>query len=158
LSAGDDVQHLYKYRSLAGVSAQFVERLILHNELYFPRPNEFNDPFDCCPVPSLRATRDEFARYLNDLYKRRMPRLSRADRRHSVTAILRDSLRDHRSKAAIEAFKRALDEAVNSAGVLSLSAKPDHILMWSHYADSHQGICLRFRASQTTPFLGVPSV
>jgi hypothetical protein len=49
---------------------------------------------------------------------------------------------------------RATNEAVNSAGVLSLSAKPGHILMWSHYANSHRGICIRFRASSNTPFFG----
>lgn len=48
----------------------------------------------------------------------------------------------------------AIAEIIDSAGVLSLSAKPDHVLMWSHYADSHRGICLRFRASSTTPFFG----
>lgn len=29
-------------------------------------------------------------------------------------------------------------------GILSLSKKPDDILLWSHYADSHQGVCLEF--------------
>ena len=27
--------------------------------------------------------------------------------------------------------------------------------MWSHYADSHRGICLRFKATDTTPFFGL---
>jgi hypothetical protein len=150
----DDVTHLYKYRSLSGESFRFVERLLLHNELYFSRPTEFNDPLDCCPVPSLRVTEDEFAKYLNDLYKRQMPELSSTDRRRSVRAILNDPMRNHRSGAAVGAFRTAMNDAVNSAGVLALSARPDHILMWSHYADSHRGICLRFQASSTTPFFG----
>ncbi len=37
--------------------------------------------------------------------------------------------------------------------MLSLSAKPDRVLMWSHYAASHAGICLRFsRAEWAFPF------
>jgi hypothetical protein len=50
--------------------------------------------------------------------------------------------------------KDSIAEIVELAGVFSLSAKCDHILMWSHYADSHRGICLRFRAFSTTPFFG----
>jgi len=38
---------------------------------------------------------------------------------------------------------------VNDFGVLCLSEVNDDILMWSHYADSHQGICIGFRASPT---------
>lgn len=153
MSESADIEYLYKYRSLSGRSAEFVERLLLHNELYFPRPLEFNDPFDCYPVASLDATRDELAVYLDDQYKRRMPHLSRAERRRSVSDI-KDRLRNHKSKAAIDTMNAAMSEAVNSAGVLSLSAKPDHVLMWSHYADSHRGICIRFKASSTTPFFG----
>lgn len=149
-----DIKYLYKYRSLSGDSSRYVERILLHDELYFPRPIQFNDPFDCCPVLSLQATDKEFADYLDDMYKRRMPSLSRADRRRSVSAILKDPSRNHRSKEALESFGSAMTEAVNSAGVLSLSAKYDHILMWSHYADSHRGICLRFQASSSTPFFG----
>lgn len=32
-------------------------------------------------------------------------------------------------------------------GILSLTSKRDDILMWSHYADSHKGICLEFDTS-----------
>jgi hypothetical protein len=34
-------------------------------------------------------------------------------------------------------------------GVLSLSASPSNMLMWSHYADSHKGVCLQFDTSIT---------
>jgi hypothetical protein len=148
-----DIRYLYKYRSLSGRSAEFVERLLLHDELYFPQPLEFNDPFDCCPVASLDVTEDQFTNYLDGLYKRMAPRLTRADRRRKVSDVLRD-FRNHKSKMAIDVTNKVMAEAVNSAGVLSLSAKPDHVLMWSHYADSHRGICIRFQASSTTPFFG----
>ena len=36
-------------------------------------------------------------------------------------------------------------------GVLSLSAKNDNILMWSHYADYHKGFCIQFKRSATNP-------
>jgi hypothetical protein len=146
-----DIEHLYKYRSLSGCSSQFVERLLLNSELYFPRPKEFNDPFDCCPASSFNSTQDELAAYIDGLYRRQMPHLSRAERRRQVSITCKNLLckcKDERDQIV----KLVIEEHVNSAGVLSLSAKHDNILMWSHYADSHRGVCFRFKASSTTPF------
>lgn len=40
------------------------------------------------------------------------------------------------------------------SAVCCLSTLPDNILMWSHYADAHQGICLRFTpAAKISPKL-----
>jgi len=150
----DQIQYLYKYRSLSDTSSSFAERIFTHNELYFPKPSEFNDPFDCSPVATLDATENQFATYLDGLYKRRMPHLSRADRRASVKSVLKDRTRNNNSILAYQTLKESMAKVVELAGVLSLSARCNHILMWSHYADSHRGICLRFKASSTTPFFG----
>jgi Protein of unknown function (DUF2971) len=148
-----DIQHLYKYRSLSGCSSQRVERLLLNSE-YFPPPREFNDPFDCCPASSFKdSTRDELAVHIDSLYRKHMPHLSTAERQHLVSSTCKDL--SHKSKHELDQIsKLVMDDAVNSAGVLSLSAKHHNILMWSHYADSHRGVCFRFKASSTTPFFG----
>ena len=39
-------------------------------------------------------------------------------------------------------------------GLCCLSTTNTNILMWSHYAQEHQGYCLEFVASDTTPFFG----
>jgi hypothetical protein len=45
-------------------------------------------------------------------------------------------------------FKELLSSVIKpileKSGVLSLSAVNDNVVMWSHYADSHKGICLKF--------------
>lgn len=46
-------------------------------------------------------------------------------------------------KMMTDLFK-TLDE---SFGVLCLSERPDDILLWSHYSNSHRGLCLEFDAS-----------
>jgi len=38
------------------------------------------------------------------------------------------------------------DSAVNSYGVYCLSERRDNILMWSHYADYHKGVCFGFNS------------
>jgi hypothetical protein len=149
-----DIEHLYKYRSLSGCSSQFVERLLLNSELYFPRPKEFNDPFDCCPASSFSySTQDELATYICGLYRRQKPHLSRAERRRQVSIDCKKLLRKSKHERD-QIIKSVIEESVNSAGVLSLSTKHNNILMWSHYADSHRGVCFRFKASSTTPFFG----
>ncbi len=152
---GKDVKYLYRYRSLADPrSSNYVEQILLRNELYFSPPREFNDPFDCSPVPSLKSSGKEFHTFLGELTKRRRPDLSRSARRAQVSTIARDLARNQRSKEAQEALRADMNKIVNETGILCLSAGCDHPLMWSHYADSHRGICLRFQASSTTPFFG----
>ena len=48
-------RHLYKYRSLSTKKdkedqktiREYTSRILTHNEIYFAKPSEFNDPFDC---------------------------------------------------------------------------------------------------------------
>ena len=41
-----------------------------------------------------------------------------------------------------------LDESIKKIGVCSLSGSKNNILMWSHYADGHCGVCLEFDSSE----------
>ena len=38
-------------------------------------------------------------------------------------------------------------------GICSLSRVPDDILMWSHYADSHEGFCIKLLDDETNKFI-----
>jgi hypothetical protein len=45
-------------------------------------------------------------------------------------------------------FVAQLHEVINTQiGILSLSARADHHLLWSHYADSHRGVAVVFNGS-----------
>lgn len=47
--------------------------------------------------------------------------------------------------ASMEAnLNRIFGERLSRVGICSLSEVGDNVLMWSHYADSHRGVCLRF--------------
>jgi len=50
--------------------------------------------------------------------------------------------------------ERKIQDTVNNIGVLSLSATKSNILLWSHYAAGHTGICLKFIATSSTDFFG----
>jgi hypothetical protein len=149
-NSGDDIAYLYKYRSLSGDALRRVERIFAHNELFFSRPSDLNDPFDCSPITNLDAPLETKKAYLSALFKDRFPDLTRPER----LARVRNALKESDKKERQVALEQSLSQTFDSAGVLSLSAKPDHILMWAHYADAHRGICLRFRATSITPFFG----
>jgi len=141
------MSHLYKYRSLskAGDARLYTGRMITHQELYFSHARSFNDPFDCMPVITLNSTKKEFEEYLKGFFERTQPGISRADKIASVKAISNDPKRNHKSKQALEVMKEGFEQAMSLAGVLSLSETNSHVLMWSHYAECHSGICLQFK-------------
>jgi hypothetical protein len=50
------------------------------------------------------------------------------------------------------AHSRFLKRLHEEVGVLCFSEKYDNILMWSHYAKSHTGLCVEFSRSQYLRF------
>jgi len=46
-----------------------------------------------------------------------------------------------------DVLARTYRQFVASVGIYCLSEKNDDLLMWSHYSDSHRGLCLQFDSS-----------
>ena len=150
---------LYKYRPFD----VFFLRILTHAEVSYSDPRKFNDPLDCDPTIEVDIE-------LNDL-------------EHLCYEFLRSTLTDDEAKAEIknyryrssehgdfrsdpsveaylksllaERIRERLKQELGSQGVLSLSARWDSSLMWSHYADNHKGICIEFDATALShPNLG----
>ncbi|RBP85195.1 DUF2971 domain-containing protein [Marinomonas rhizomae] len=49
-------------------------------------------------------------------------------------------------------FARKLSEFMDGHGVISLTESPDNLLMWSHYAEDHQGIVIELDIDKLDPF------
>lgn len=126
---------LFKYRAVS----ENTRKIIADSALYFSSPAAFNDPFDFLPQISVAGT-DQQRR---DFYKRNITANMSVDDR----AARRRALRTF-SKMTTEELRKLMEDAlsknVGRVGVCSFSARNDHILMWSHYAANHTGICLRF--------------
>ena len=138
-------RYLHRYRSLDGKAASFVEATVCRNELYFARPSSFNDPFDCRPSFSMEAPKARLRKYYEGVYSRQAPSMSRAVRRAESKSIARDPLRSPSHPDNLRDFKATYHASVTEKiGLLCLSEVPDDLLMWSHYADSHRGVCLVF--------------
>ncbi|MBX2952164.1 MAG: DUF2971 domain-containing protein [Leadbetterella sp.] len=129
---------LYKYNS---VTDYFLKGLEAHS-LWFSSPLDFNDPFDCKVNLYYGRKKKEIA---HNLLKILTPERS--------AGILEDEdlLRKLLSKP------RALEDVLNKIshytfgeklGVCCFSERKDHILMWSHYAANHSGVCLQFNTAR----------
>jgi hypothetical protein len=132
---------LYRYRSLTGYAREDVERVLAHQQIRFSSAGWFNDPFDCRLAPDLNATEDEKRRWLVESYvPSTYPALTDCERARAAEQLAPEA------DALLEKHVQyTLGTLIPNSGVLSLSAVPDDILMWSHYANGHRGICLKFR-------------
>lgn len=99
-----------------------------NSTFYFSDPNNFNDPFDCVTYFSKPSLKRIFDKSEIDLAANANPNYQK-DLSKNVSRVLKKKL-----------------------GVSCFSAINDSILMWSHYADSHTGICLKFDISKDSNF------
>lgn len=142
-SAADNPSRLYKYRALT----PHTEAIFTKNHLYFASPSSFNDPFDCLFRlvfdAKRKAKKKKYFEYLvsNLGWSRSKARLE--------AARLFDSMSNQELDAWEKERGREFLAARNRIGVFCLSAVDDDVLMWSHYADCHRGICLEFRLAHT---------
>lgn len=128
-----------------------------NNKLCFSTAHKLNDPFELKPHVQAICTTE----YLEELHAKQSTaaiakaykELPRAQRRiFSIKAFskLYESFGvvDEASKA-MDALtptvgKNILSDFANRVGILCLTKQPDNLLMWSHYAESHQGFVIEF--------------
>ena len=130
-----EIKSLYKYKPIN----QFTLDIIANDRIFYPLPGSFNDPFDTkCSFKNksaLTQTADE----------KKIAQAFPDENPSDITVFTRTDLTQE-----IDVFKNRL----NNFGILSLTGNAKNILMWSHYADSHRGVCLIFDTSDDTNIFG----
>lgn len=71
--SGQNLEYLYKYYSLNTNNVHHRERIFMHNELYFPSPRVFNDPFDSKIRLEFEGSKNDWKTYLLKLYSAKRP-------------------------------------------------------------------------------------
>jgi hypothetical protein len=143
-------QFLYRYRHLNGKHREWTKKIITDSLIHFANSTTFNDPFDCkVHFQSSFSTEELKQKYLG-LIKKRMPGLNRKGRKTKV----RSDIKVMKPDEFISKFTAGFQDSIDNVGVLSLSASDRNILLWSHYAAGHTGLCLKFIATKYTPFFG----
>lgn len=132
--------YLYKYRSLN--NDEWERDLIVNQILYFPDSKSLNDPFDCNPAIDTSSTREDMNKFIRGFVNRTLKTESREKRRRHAREIQRDK------QKFVEVMTLAHRQTMEQLGVFSLTSECLDLLMWAHYADKHQGICIRFNTLQ----------
>lgn len=137
---------LYKYRCWNNPFDinQYQRRILTHNEIYFASPNQFNDPFDCAiPFRYIESelTKENLFIKLYKTLKNICPNMNEAEliefcHKRIDSGAFEDG--EYWKDNQAEFIKSVNDKF----GIYSLSKEYDNLLMWSHYADSHQGFCI----------------
>lgn len=109
---------LYKYREFS----ENTDKIILTSELYFASHNSFNDPFDSnLEFREINSyTDEEFEEYCEKKQK------------------------NEQKDEYLKKLKEDLNRAKSEVGILCMSQNYQNILMWSHYAKNHEGLCFGF--------------
>lgn len=146
-----EIRALYKYMPIN----ENTLGCILKNEFWFSKPAYFNDPLDCG------------IQLLNQIDENSLIKIIERDIIYSEKSIKNnnqiksvDKFKNFLNKLKSENIdfseineefntiaKIAIDkysEEIQKIGILSLSEINNNILMWSHYAQQHNGICIEF--------------
>jgi len=144
---GDEIPDmLYRYmpwRLDKETGKNYAKELLLNKQIFLQSANNFNDPFDTALILKMTGSgkllvkRYAFA-YRNYNHKE----ASKQDKKNIRKTPLRDR---------IKVAERHMQVTRKLTGIYCLSKCNKNILLWSHYADNHTGICLAFNTKQN-PF------
>ena len=134
---------LYKYRCWNNT---YHKRMLTETEIYFASANSFNDPYDCS-LP-YKWKQDElteeniFNKYRTSL-KEMHPNWTETQIHESCYFEQQQGLFHDEThiKSISEDWRR---KEYKAFGIVSLTSQSNNFLMWSHYADSHNGFAVGF--------------
>ncbi|MGV8093468.1 MAG: DUF2971 domain-containing protein [Mangrovibacterium sp.] len=116
----ENIIKLYRYRVLNPYTFDSIKESFI----WFSNPLKFNDPFDC----------QLFSEY--SWLKKQINSGEITDE----SDILQDYYKNH--------YKKVIFKVFTDNSIACFSETKDEILMWSHYADHHKGICLEYEAAK----------
>jgi hypothetical protein len=122
---------VYKFRKADDCN---TESIVTNNELWFSNPYDFNDPYDCNVPLDTEEDKKVVREYLGSI---------------KVTDIDLDT-----PDLIQEKIKKDIKKVLSRFGVCCFSKGFNDILQWSHYADNHRGICLKFDLLELCKGLG----
>src|SRR6266446_2560522 len=108
---------MYRYRPFDGEHRLYLERLLLHDEVFLASPTKVNDAFDCQVELCFDASEEERRHFWDLFLRRKRPELRAEARSHEVDRMVVefDPTR----------LERDVRSAVDQVGLLCLTEKPD---------------------------------
>jgi hypothetical protein len=137
----------YKYM---GVDEKYLRTILIDSAFYLSSRTQFNDPFDVTCQFAYTQNAKTINQAIRDTIKAgNVP----FNRREDVARKVRDRY------SSIETLKTAFNAVADRVGIFSLTSSPRSLLMWSHYAKNHTGVCFQFYPSaEAELFNGISAV
>ena len=129
---------VYKYHGIN----EFLENLIKDKSIWHSTADSFNDPFEFKSVLVENENRNDIKSWLNSSSKK-----LEEDQLNQIT----DYWCERKSEMSIMLTEQ-LSEKLRTGGVSCFSWRHDNLLMWSHYADNHKGVCLEYNIAYAPTF------
>ncbi len=134
---------IFKYRDWKDLNHK---KILLNLELYFNKPSDFNDPFDCQITPNYKSLLNE--RNKQEFIYGEFCRFKQLPEMSTITwEYFKTKYEEHFEKPDYffrECELNDLRFIDQRYGVASFSTIWNSILMWSHYGNKHQGFCVGF--------------
>lgn len=122
---------LYKYTPFDDHSLDILNK----NQVWISSPLSFNDTFDCEYLFNFGKTPDN----IDFLIQKCREKLSDSDH-ENFDKFITDILNSEYKKIVLDSNKFSKEHVF----IACFSEINDSILMWSHYANNHKGICIEF--------------
>ncbi|MCP4684816.1 MAG: DUF2971 domain-containing protein [bacterium] len=145
ISVPDFLYKFRRWRAKDGEAHDNDQLILKHQAVWFASPADFNDPFDCkIPFRCDLMSRNEQYKMVYDISRRKFPHWD-AERLRSETEreLQSNPLFSETVEVAGCTWEGYYDLIAERYGVLSFAGNCTDILMWSHYADSHRGYCVK---------------
>lgn len=134
------IDYIYKYRSCSEKDLENTLNIIQNNELYFSKPEDFNDPYDSQLMIDMEAPDEDYERIILERMKLD-PRFRNVKfSEEELRELLKEEIKDLKENGA----QTFADLSAKKIGVCCFSCKNNNLVMWAHYANFHDGICLQF--------------
>jgi len=135
------VKSLYKYKK---IDKKFIE-VLKSKSIYVPVIEQLNDPFE----NSIYLSTSEYDQKVYFELLNEIKKISNIDiKNNSINYLNKLLMNKEININDIEMLKSKKEKLFRNlakkVGVVSFSSENDSLLLWSHYADSHRGICIEF--------------
>jgi hypothetical protein len=133
---------IYKYKCY-----KYALEIIKDNLIYVPEPSQLNDPFESVIKFDLTDLKNENIKedYVNHLMEKFNFQI---EGKEMDKEVLRTNLLEKIIPNLIDSYDKHREDLYykdySNHGILSLTDIHDDIVMWSHYADMHKGVCIKF--------------
>lgn len=136
-----DDEYYYLYKHFAFDEKLAVLGVFNNNQLLYSNPNAFNDPYDCLCILDYDFSKVKRA-HLEGMLGERITNKNFSERKDQYIRRLKE----------LPEIKEWGDQSRSEFYVTCFNNNPLNILMWSHYAQNHEGFMLEFKFKKIQNF------